>query len=153
MSAIRGRDTKPELAIRKALHQKGFRYRLHVKDLPGAPDIVLPKYRVAIFVHGCFWHGHACPLFKIPKTRTDFWLTKIQQNVNRDARDFEKLLASGWRVGIVWECRVKGPYKEDPEILIANVVEWMTAGTESSIELPEIGVNSVFRPSCEPYHE
>ena len=106
MSGIRGKDTKPELAVRRALHRAGYRFRLHRKDLPGRPDIVLPKYHAVIFVHGCFWHGHGCRHFKIPKTRTDFWLDKIMANAKRDRLNAESLRAAGWSVLIVWECEI-----------------------------------------------
>lgn len=108
MSGIRGKDTKPELLIRKALHKRGFRYRLHCKDLPGKPDLCFPKYKAVIFVHGCFWHGHDCHLFKWPKTRPDFWRSKIARNRAVDAESRDKLLAQNWRVGVVWECALKG---------------------------------------------
>lgn len=121
MSGIRGKDTKPEIRIRKLLHAAGFRYRLHDKKLPGRPDLVLPKYRTAIFVHGCFWHGHRdCKLFRLPSSRQDFWREKIAGNVARDERDVGKLLQSGWKVAIVWECSGKGHGKlQDTEILAA----------------------------------
>ncbi len=104
MASIHGKNTKPELLMRKALHSAGFRFRIHRKDLPGKPDIVLPKYRAVIFVHGCFWHGHNCLLFKSPKTRVDYWKEKINRNRNNDKKVTQALLESGWRVGIVWEC-------------------------------------------------
>lgn len=107
MSGIRSRDTKPELVVRRLLHALGFRFRLHAKDLPGKPDIVLPKYRAIILVHGCFWHGHDCSLFRLPATRTDFWREKIQRNQARDGKVVEELAAMGWRVAIVWECAVR----------------------------------------------
>lgn len=107
MSGIRGKNTKPELMIRKALHARGFRYRLHC-DLPGKPDICLPKHRAVIFVHGCFWHGHGCHLFKWPKTREEFWRAKIERNREVDARAMDALLQAGWRVATVWECALKG---------------------------------------------
>lgn len=107
MSGIRGKNTKPELMIRKALHARGFRYRLHC-GLPGKPDICLPKHRAVIFVHGCFWHGHGCHLFKWPKTREDFWRAKIERNREVDARSMEALVKAGWRVATVWECALKG---------------------------------------------
>jgi DNA mismatch endonuclease, patch repair protein len=111
MSGIRGKDTRPELAIRKGLHALGFRYRLHVRQLHGRPDLVLAKYHAAIFIHGCFWHGHNCPLFKWPNTRKDFWRQKIEGNVARDDRAVTALLASGWRVAVVWECSLRGEAK------------------------------------------
>lgn len=111
MSGIRGRNTKPEILIRSLLHRQGFRFRLHARDLPGKPDIVLPRYHAVIFVHGCFWHGHDCPLFKWPVTRTDFWRDKIGRNRTNDHKASEALLASGWRVGIVWECALRGSGK------------------------------------------
>lgn len=108
MSGIRGRDTKPELVIRSALHNIGFRFRLHAKNLPGRPDLVLPKYKVAVFVHGCFWHGHlGCQYFVKPKTRPDFWLDKINGNALRDKQSYQLLRAAGWHVLVVWECALK----------------------------------------------
>lgn len=109
MSGIRGKNTKPEIIVRKLLFSAGYRYRLYRKDLPGTPDIVLPKYRCAIFVNGCFWHGHDnCPLFRLPKSNTDFWRTKIGDNISRDHEKYNSLLANGWRIVIVWECALKG---------------------------------------------
>lgn len=135
MSAIRGRDTKPELLVRKALHSKGFRYRINVRSLPGTPDIVLPKHRVVIFVHGCFWHRHSCPLFKIPKTRTDFWLEKIDQNVKRDFNNQEKLLASGWRIAVIWECILTGPYRQERDNVIGQLTNWIVDPSKVVLEL------------------
>jgi DNA mismatch endonuclease, patch repair protein len=107
MSRIRSRDTKPELAVRSLLHSMGYRFRLHRKDLPGSPDIVLPKYQTAIFVHGCFWHRHrGCPLAYTPKTRTEFWLKKLNANVARDKKATRNLRKEGWRVLTVWECEI-----------------------------------------------
>lgn len=107
MSGIRGKDTRPEIIVRQALHRAGFRFRLHRKDLPGKPDIVLPKYHTVIFVHGCFWHGHGCRYFKVPKTRTDFWLDKIMANAKRDRLQEDALRAAGWTVFTVWECDIR----------------------------------------------
>jgi len=105
MSGIRGRDTKPELAVRRYLHARGFRFRLHVRELPGRPDIVLPRHRTAVFVHGCFWHRHAgCRFAYTPKSRQEFWLPKLEGNAARDARNEERLRDLGWRVELVWEC-------------------------------------------------
>lgn len=107
MSGIRGKDTKPEMIVRRALHRAGFRYRLHAKDLPGKPDIVLPKYRTVIFVHGCFWHMHNCKFFKWPKTRPDFWREKISKNVERDREYLSVLENLGWSPIVIWECECK----------------------------------------------
>lgn len=108
MSRIKGRDTKPELAVRSTLHRLGFRFRLHRSDLPGRPDIVLPKLKTVIFVHGCFWHRHRhCRFSYIPKTRVSFWEHKFQQNMARDSRNQLLLRALGWRVMIVWECATR----------------------------------------------
>ncbi|WP_323748598.1 very short patch repair endonuclease [Dyella silvae] len=111
MRAIGPTNTAPELQVRKALHAAGLRFRLHVRDLPGTPDLVLPKYRSVIFVHGCFWHGHDCHLFKVPATGTSFWLKKIESNRHRDATTSRKLLDEGWRVLTIWECALKGRNK------------------------------------------
>lgn len=108
MSGIRGKNTKPEMLARRALFAAGYRFRLHRRDLPGAPDIVLPGRRVAVFVHGCFWHMHAgCKYAKLPSTRPEFWLTKLEGNVARDRRAIESLLADGWRTLTVWECATR----------------------------------------------
>jgi DNA mismatch endonuclease (patch repair protein) len=112
MSRIRGRDTKPEMLIRQGLHARGLRYRLYAKDLPGRPDLVFPRYRAVIFVHGCFWHGHNCPMFKLPTTRQDFWKKKIEQNRARDDQNHSALRAHGWRVLTVWECSLRGPARK-----------------------------------------
>lgn len=108
MSQIRGKNTKPELLVRKALHHRGFRYSVNVKRLPGTPDIVLAKYKTVIFVNGCFWHGHlGCKYYTIPKTNTDFWKTKIERNQYRDAVDCAKLESMEWNVITIWECELK----------------------------------------------
>ncbi len=108
MSMIRGKDTKPEIMVRKYLHSKGFRFRLHKKDLPGKPDIVLPKYKTVIFIHGCFWHGHKnCKYFVVPKTRTKWWLNKIEGNRQTDKQNNLKLRKAGWNVITLWTCQLK----------------------------------------------
>ena len=110
MARVRGRDTKPEMVVRGTLHAMGLRFRLFRRDLPGRPDIVLPKYRLAIFVHGCFWHRHeGCSLSSTPKTRVDFWTEKFATNVARDARNAAELRALGFRVGVIWECETRRP--------------------------------------------
>jgi len=107
MSRVRNRNTVPEVRVRSLLHQMGYRFRLHRKDLPGTPDIVFPKYRKIIFVHGCFWHGHnQCKRGKRPETNTDFWNTKINKNITRDINAQKSLLDSGWSVTVVWECEI-----------------------------------------------
>jgi DNA mismatch endonuclease (patch repair protein) len=108
MSRIRSKNTKPELLVRKYLFSKGFRYKLHDKNLPGKPDIVLPKYKAAIYVQGCFWHGHAeCKYYKVPKTRTEWWLNKINANINSDIKSIKNLRSMGWQVYEIWECELK----------------------------------------------
>jgi DNA mismatch endonuclease (patch repair protein) len=108
MSRVRGQDTRPELVIRRGLHARGYRFRLHDKGLAGRPDLVFSKRRAVVFVHGCFWHGHDCPLFRMPATRTDFWAAKIASNRSRDARVQTALVDTGWRVLTVWECSLRG---------------------------------------------
>ena len=108
MSRIKGKDTKIELEVRRGLHALGFRYRLGGAGLPGRPDIVLPKYRTVVFVHGCFWHRHDCYLFRLPKTRTEFWRSKIEATAVRDARQQSELRNLGWNVQTVWECQLRG---------------------------------------------
>ena len=108
MSAIKSKNTKPEIAVRKLLHSMGYRFRLHRKDLPGSPDIVLPKYKTVIFVHGCFWHRHQnCKYASNPKTRREFWEKKFKENIERDKKTQNKLKSLGWKTKIVWECELK----------------------------------------------
>jgi DNA mismatch endonuclease (patch repair protein) len=135
MSEIKSKDTKPELLIRKALHARGLRFRLHVKSLPGRPDIVLPRYRAVIFVDGCFWHGHHCHLSSTPKTRQKFWLGKISDNMSRDRLVREQLFAAGWRLGLVWECAVKGRQRMALEDCIDQLVTWIKDPRALGIEL------------------
>ena len=128
MSRIKGKDTKPELLLRHSLHARGLRYRLHRKDLPGRPDIVFPRYRAVILVHGCFWHGHDCSLFKLPATRQEFWAVKIKGNKARDAHDIASLISAGWRVLVVWECALKGPGRRPIETVLDGIVSWLHSG-------------------------
>lgn len=116
MSLIRSRDTKPEMLLRRALHSQGARYRLHRKDLPGKPDLVFGPHRIALFVNGCFWHGHKCPTGHIPKTNSEFWRKKILTNRSRDARNIRRLRQEGWRVVVVWECAITSPKKLADEV-------------------------------------
>lgn len=138
MSRIRGKDTKPELILRRGLHALGFRYQLHRKDLPGRPDLVFPRYQTVIFVHGCFWHGHDCSLFRWPATRAEFWHEKIGRNRERDKNAVHQLKQQGWRVITVWECAFKGPHRIlDREALInicADVLTFSLAPECKSID-------------------
>jgi DNA mismatch endonuclease (patch repair protein) len=109
MSRIQGRDTKPEMFLRRGLHSRGLRFRLHRRDLPGRPDLVFPLHRAIIFAHGCFWHDHRCALCKTPATRPDFWMSKIARNAERDQQAIAALVRTGWRVLVVWECAMRGP--------------------------------------------
>jgi DNA mismatch endonuclease (patch repair protein) len=108
MSGIRGKHTRPEMILRGGLHRRGFRFRLHGTGMPGKPDLIFPKHRAVLFAQGCFWHGHECHLFKWPKSRVEFWHGKINENRQRDRLWIQKLRDSGWRVGEVWECALKG---------------------------------------------
>ena len=134
MQAIRSKDTQPEICLRKALHAKGFRFRLNVRDILGKLDIVLPKYQAVIFVHGCFLHGHNCHLFKLPQTRREFWQTKISGNKLRDEMVKNNLLADGWRVAIVWECALKGRNKAAIDVLISDLAAWLSNTQIQTIE-------------------
>ncbi|MXX75113.1 MAG: very short patch repair endonuclease [Holophagales bacterium] len=125
MSGIRGRDTKPEMVIRKGLHARGYRYRLHSRSLPGKPDLVFPSRRAAIFVHGCFWHGHDCPLFKWPSTRAGWWREKIEGNRARDQAVRQQLAAMGWRQLRIWECALKGRQRRPVGELLDSVGDWL----------------------------
>lgn len=118
MSRIRSADTKLELLVRKELHARGFRYRLGGAGLPGRPDIVLPKHRTVVFVNGCFWHGHDCPLYRLPKTRPEFWAEKIGKNRARDIRVAEELAIHGWRSLVVWECSLRSVKAEEQKNVI-----------------------------------
>lgn len=125
MSGIQGKDTKPELKIRSALHKFGFRYKLYDKTLPGKPDLVFPKYNAVILIHGCFWHLHDCHLFKWPSTRPEFWRKKITENKERDKKNVLDLKKDGWRIMIIWECALKGKYKLDFGSTIRSISEWL----------------------------
>ena len=129
MSRIRGKATKPELLVRHWLWSHGYRYRLNVKSVPGKPDIVLRKYRTAIFVNGCFWHGHEdCRLYSVPKSNTDFWMAKVQRNRERDHEEYKALHNAGWQVVVIWECQLK-----------KNVIEETMHGVEHSLNTYLLG--------------
>jgi DNA mismatch endonuclease (patch repair protein) len=128
MAGIRGKDTRPEMLIRRALHRLGFRYRLHARDLPGRPDLSFPRFHSVIFVHGCFWHGHSCHLFRWPSTRSTFWRAKIGRNRLVDRRAVRKLKADGWRVMAIWECALKGRTRLPLETVIRETARWLRKG-------------------------
>lgn len=130
MAGIRGKDTRPEMILRRGLHARGFRFRLHDRRLPGSPDLVFPGRRSAVFVHGCFWHGHACPLFRLPATRQEFWRAKIEGNAARDEAAEAALLAEGWRVLTIWECALKGRGRLPVETVLDRAAEWLVNGPE-----------------------
>lgn len=125
MSCIRATNTRPELQVRKALHALGFRYRLHERSVPGKPDLVLPRFRAAIFINGCFWHGHDCPLFRMPGTRQDFWKAKISRNIERDRQVREQLAEAGWRHLTIWECALRGRNRLGLEETVSRVSDWL----------------------------
>lgn len=125
MSRIRGKNTALELRLRKLLWRQGLRYRLHGVRLPGKPDLVFPRWRAAVFVHGCFWHRHTgCPLFRLPKTRTEFWDEKLRLNMQRDSRAVHALMEGGWKVAVVWECAIRSA----PETAGRELAEWIRHG-------------------------
>jgi DNA mismatch endonuclease (patch repair protein) len=125
MAGIRGRDTGIELAIRKALHARGFRFRVNDRRLRGRPDIVLPRWDAVILVHGCFWHSHDCGLCRLPSTRPEFWRDKLAGNAERDERNRQALLKSGWRVATVWECALRGRGPATVQTVADQLGEWL----------------------------
>lgn len=136
MARVKRSNTKPELVVRKLLHARGWRYRLHVKALPGTPDIVFPSRKVALFVNGCFWHGHTCRLGRLPSSRPEFWVPKIQANRERDQRKIDQLSASGWRVLTIWQCSLNKPQVvvEDVETFLRTAIS--VAETIAQDEMP-----------------
>ena len=127
MAGIRGRDTKPEITLRRELHARGFRFRLQNGALPGRPDIVLPRWRAAIQVHGCFWHRHSgCHFSTVPASNAEFWMAKFTANVERDARKLDELMRLGWRVAVVWECGLR---RKDLNPVVDPLVEWLRSDT------------------------
>ncbi|TPK95289.1 MULTISPECIES: very short patch repair endonuclease [unclassified Mesorhizobium] len=134
MSRIRGRNTRPEMLIRTGLHARGFRFRLQVRELPGRPDLVFPKWRAVLLVHGCFWHGHNCHLFRLPATRQDFWASKIAANKERDARSYRALADQGWRTLTLWECAIRGRGRW-PDQDVLDACETFLTGTALAAEI------------------
>lgn len=137
MSRIRGKDTKPEMIVRRALHARGLRYRLHDRKLPGRPDLVLPRYRAVIFVHGCFWHGHACASFHLPRTRAEFWATKICGNQTRDVSHIDALIKLGWRVIVIWECVLRGTTRIPENNLVDTCQDFLIGSDRQYLEIPD----------------
>ena len=134
MSGIRGANTKPELNVRRRLHAAGFRYGLHRKDLPGRPDLVMPRHDAVIFIHGCYWHRHpGCRLATTPSTRTDFWTAKFTANQERDRRNIADLGDRGWRVAIVWECEVRTA--SDADEAVGELIAWLLSDRDQ-VEIP-----------------
>ena len=128
MAGIRGKNTRPELMVRQGLHALGFRFRLHDRSLPGKPDIALPRWRAVVLIHGCFWHGHDCHLFRWPSTREEFWRQKIGRNREVDHRSEEALREAGWRRAVVWECAVKGKTRLPLPDVIGTLADWLKEG-------------------------
>ena len=124
MSMIKGKDTKPEIIVRKFLFKNGYRYRLNYSKLPGKPDITLPKYNTVIFVNGCFWHGHErCKYFVVPKTRTEWWLNKIKKTKERDRKNYSALKENNWKVIVIWECELKHKIERKLDLLLREIEE------------------------------
>lgn len=125
MASVGQKDTGPEILLRSALHRRGLRYRLHDRSLPGSPDLVFPRFRTVIFVHGCYWHSHGCYRSTVPKTRKDFWSKKFEDNKERDERKIRQLLKHGWRVLIVWECALVGKTSQPINCIAGEVSAWL----------------------------
>lgn len=135
MSKIRSKDTTPEIFIRKLLFKKGYRYRVHYSKLPGNPDLAFPKYHAVIFVHGCFWHGHNCHIFSLPKSKFKFWKEKITKNQKRDAQAYEKLSGLGWRICTIWECAITGKSKLSSKEIEKKAVEFLGNSNITFLEI------------------
>ena len=134
MAGIKARDTKPEIVLRKALHARGLRYRLHCKGLPGRPDLVFPKFRAVVFIHGCFWHRHqGCRFATTPGTRPEFWAQKFAENMCRDQRTIAQLHRAGWRTAVVWECGIK----TEGATAVGELVHSWLVGTSATLEIPK----------------
>jgi DNA mismatch endonuclease (patch repair protein) len=138
MAGIRSANTRPEITIRKALHAAGFRYRLHPRNVPGKPDMAFMRYRAAVFVNGCFWHGHDCPLFRLPDTRREFWTAKIERNRKRDAEVRRQLQEAGWRTLTIWECAIRGKGAPGLASVLAAAGSWLRGGA-TNLELRGAG--------------
>lgn len=129
MSSVGQRDTGPEMRIRCSLHRLGFRYRLHVRELPGTPDLTFPRFKAVIFVHGCFWHAHGCHLSKVPQTRSQFWEDKFNANRCRDEKNTQSLRVAGWRVLVVWQCAIKSKPQTEFDKLVSEIAVWLLSSS------------------------
>jgi DNA mismatch endonuclease (patch repair protein) len=138
MSRIRQRDTNPEMVVRRGLHALGFRFRLQDRRLPGRPDLVFARYRVAVFVHGCFWHAHGCHLSKMPETRKEFWETKLGANAARDGKAIASLQAAGWRVLVIWECAMRGVKRLEEAEMLGLAANFISEGSMPFLEVPAV---------------
>lgn len=134
MAAVRSRNTKPELVIRKGLHELGFRYRLHVATLPGRPDITLPKYKAVIFINGCFWHAHHCGRFRFPVNNAEYWLNKLNRNAARDRASLAAIREMDWRSLTIWECSISGKQSLGAAEVVARTAAWLL-GNQPSAEI------------------
>lgn len=145
MAAIKGKDTKPEMIVRKYLFSQGLRFRVQVRKLPGTPDIVLPKFKTAIFVNGCFWHGHeGCKYFRLPKSNVEFWKEKIERNIERDRESMQALLDLGWKVIRVWECKLRS--KANREETLNKIYNSITTSGNSGYSLEETDIPMAAEP-------
>lgn len=139
MSRIRGKDTKPEMLIRRGLHARGLRYRLHDRSLPGRPDLVFPKYHTAVFIHGCFWHAHGCALSKLPATRQDFWRAKLAANAERDRKAVDALRVAGWRILVIWECALRGGARYKDSVVLERAANFIEGSDIGLLEIAAMG--------------
>lgn len=148
MAAIKGKDTKPEMIVRKYLFSRGLRFRVQVRKLPGTPDIVLPKYKTAIFVNGCFWHGHeGCKYFRLPKSNVEFWKEKIERNIERDKESMQALLDLGWKVIRVWECELRN--KANREETLDRIYNSITSYDGSGYSFEETDATMAAEPEAD----
>ena len=148
MAAIKGKDTKPEMIVRKYLFSRGLRFRVQVRKLPGTPDIVLPKYKTAIFINGCFWHGHeGCKYFRLPKSNIEFWKEKIERNIERDRESMQALLVLGWKVIRVWECELRN--KANREEMLNKIYNSITSSDVSGYSIEETDIPMAAEPEAD----
>nr|WP_241503907.1 very short patch repair endonuclease [Ferruginivarius sediminum] len=138
MQAVQGKNTKPELTVRRFLHRMGYRYRLHRKDLPGTPDLVFPSQKKAIFVHGCFWHQHGCRYGQPPKSRRGYWIPKLKRNKQRDSEKLAELERAGWKAMVIWECEIRGDLEDTENRLLAFLNGASVDNADRHVERQEV---------------